>query len=695
MLVRTVASCLVLGWVSSIAFAATQSASPMVAIPNNTPKFTSTKTDLGPVSSATEMEVSVWLNVHNRSEMDTLAESLYDSTSPNFHRWISHSQFVSEFAPTAAELQTVQSYLTSNGLSIISVGPDNFSVTARGTVSVIEKAFSVSIHQFQVKGQVITANTTDPKMTGPVAALVSSVSGLNSMQFTHPYMLANGKGQSAPASGTGASGGGFQSLAGGTGSTGKSAAPNFFTSNCFLAPTTESFVGTDGLGNPVSATFTGNGYSNSQYGCGYTPAEIQKAYNLNALYREGYDGTGQTIVIVDWCGSPTIKADANAFSSRFGLPPLTSDNFKIINFPTPSTCAAPDPEINIDVEWAHAIAPGANIVLLVPPTASFADVNNALLYAIANQLGNVISNSYGSEELYTDPSVLVEENLIAEIASMTGISANFSSGDGGDDTFDDPVDNPASVSAPADSPWATAVGGVSLALNSDGSIKWQTGWGTNIDPVALSDTLADPPSYQYFGGGFVGGSGGGASAVFGKPKYQSKLPGKFRQVPDISWLADPYTGGVIAITEPFVSPSLEYQVYGGTSLACPMFSGLWAIANQEAGYPLGSAALSVYSLPAKTITDILPVGSKTNVTAVVTDSLGTTPYPADYLAAPLENTTTYYDAIWNIPLEQDTMYILTFGTDSGLTITKGWDNATGLGVPNAKAFADYFASSAP
>src|SRR5206468_1333294 len=99
-------------------------------------------------------------------------------------------------------------------------------------------------------------------------------------------------------------------------------------------------------------------------------------------------------------------------------------------------CAGVDPEINLDVEWAHAIAPGAKINLVVPPTASFLDVDYAQLYAVALHLGNVISGSYGSQESFTPPGILDEENMISEVAAVVGISANFSSGDYGDFTFD-------------------------------------------------------------------------------------------------------------------------------------------------------------------------------------------------------------------------------------------------------------------
>ena len=168
------------------------------------------------------------------------------------------------------------------------------------------------------------------------------------------------------------------------------------------------------------------------------------------------------------------------------------------------------------------------------------------------------------------------------------------------------------------------------------------------------------------------------------------MPGTGRQLPDVSWLADPFTGAYIAISVSGAIPELQYEVYGGTSLACPMFSALWAIANQIAGSPLGQAAPYLYGIAASAITDIVPVSSETNVTGTVADSSGIENYSAAYLAAPLVNTTSFISAIWDYPLEEDTGYILTFGTDSSLVVTKGWDNVTGLGVPNPTALTNYF-----
>jgi subtilase family serine protease len=465
----------------------------------------------------------------------------------------------------------------------------------------------------------------------------------------------------------------------------KSPLSSFFSSNCFHGPVTDNLTNN---GELPAAAYTGNLYDSTNIGgCGYTPPEIQTAYNLSGLYKNGYDGHGQTIAIFEICNTATIESDANAFSAQFGLPALTSANFSVVEYPVPAPCDSPSIEESLDVEWAHAVAPGANIVVLVTPNIStdsgFAqDIDMALLYAVAKHLGNVVSFSYGLPEIFFAPADLDETNLLTEIAAMSGISANFSSGDSGDYTESG---LPATVEYPASTQYGTAVGGISLALNSSNAIQWQAGWGTNLNFLDDAGLVSDPPL-----GFFYGGSGGGSSAFFSKPAFQHKLAGSFRRLPDISWIADPFTGVVLDLTDNGVYPPREWLAIGGTSVSCPMFSGLWAIANQEAGTPLGQAARYVYSMPSSTITDIVPVGSSTNVTGAIADASGTTSYSASDLAQPLDGTTLFYDALWNVPLNQNTVDLVTFGTDTHLRTASGWDDVTGVGVPNPKAFADFF-----
>jgi subtilase family serine protease len=126
-------------------------------------------------------------------------------------------------------------------------------------------------------------------------------------------------------------------------------------------------------------------------------------------------------------------------------------------------------------------------------------------------------------------------------------------------------------------------------------------------------------------------------------------------------------------------------VVGGTSLACPMFSALWAISAQAAGTWLGQAAPILYTLPADAITDVVATNGPDNVSGITRIP----PNPAviesaDALAAPLGNTTEYVSTLFNGVSTR--WYVLTFGTDSSLTTGPGWDDVTGLGTPNGANF---------
>jgi subtilase family serine protease len=657
-------------------------------VAHNTPPYVSAAKILGSEDPAKTIEVSIWLNVHNPAQLDTLAGELYDPQSPQYRKFLTRAQFAARFAPTAEEAKSVQQFFESHNLKVVKVAPDNFFVRARGTVADVETAFHIQLNNYQVHGKTIRANDRDPYIDGEAAPLVRSVSGLDTGTYDHgaiarPTALPNSK---AVALGPKA----------------VSGSSDFYSNICFDGTETETFYPDPEFYSPFPiGTYSGNHLNMptvTSLGCGYTPPEIQTAYGLTGLYAEGYDGSGQTIGIIDWCGSSTVQSDLNAFSAYFGLP---QPALTITYIPTPSQCidSGDSAEIDIDVEWAHAIAPGAAINLIVPPSASFQDIDQAEYIAIDEDLATVLSGSYGAVELDEPSSELENGNLINEFGAVTGIGVSFSTGDYGDFEAYNAISwnnwGPASVQYPADSPYATAVGGVSLALNSDNSIAWQSGWGNNR-PLLAAEGQVYNPSFptNYFSPNentnFEFGSGGGPSAFFPKAAYQKKLPGKFRQLPDVSWLADPYTGGVILITVPDEYPPQVWEVYGGTSLACPMFAGLWAIAQQEAGAPLGQAAPYLYSMPAATIRDVLPLSSKNNVIASMQEATGITKFSAPQVAWDTTGV-KFISAIWDFAWDEYTAYDMTFGTDSSLTVKKGWDNVTGLGTPNAQAFADYFA----
>jgi subtilase family serine protease len=642
---------------------------------------------------STTLDVSIWLNPRNKDQLDALAQELYDPASPNYRRWLKSADIAARFAPSAAQVETVREFFAAQNLKVVSVGPNNFFVRARGAAADIERAFNVKLNYYKIGAQTVRTSDVEPMVVGPAAEHVYSISGLSDMQFQHSPVTIAG---TSPTATGGAGGVGVTSLLAKPVATADS---TFFETACFPGSKTES-VTTQGGGYP-KATYRGNSYNSGLTGCAYSPANVYKAYGLDKLHAEGQNGAGQTIVILDMCGSPTIQQDANAFSKRFGLPALTAANFQIIQPTGPSTCAGETPEINLAVEWAHAIAPGAKIALVIAATGLTQDVDQAWFYAVNYGLGNVISGGFsiseGQYNFFGQTTELAKESLIAELGAIQGIASNFMSGDFGSNCYIFPG---CSASFPASIPYVTAVGGVSLALNPDSTIAFQTAWSSSEFSLDVQGEIFDA-SVPGFGGQPIGGylfaSGGGPSAYFAKPSFQKHLHGSFRQTPDISWLADPFTGVSVLISQPGELPEQVWTAVGGTELATPMFSALWAIANQEAGVPLGQAAPYLYSMPAATITDIVPYTSTTSPTAQVSlSSTDVQNFNALQVTFGIFGSDEsyfgpFYSAKWDYPLYSDTVIVLSFGSDPQLRTGPGWDNMTGVGTPNAKAFADHFA----
>ena len=653
-------------------------------ISGNTPGFVRKATDLGPVDPSTVIAVAVWLQLHNENQLDALVAAQQQRGSGQYHKWITQDQFDASFGPTSQELKSVQNYLNAKGLSTVDVAENNMFVKVQGTVANIQKVFHVQIHNYNFNGQNYRSNTGDPSVNDASGAHIAAITGLDDFgyqpHFVQPTDADGNPFPSRPLNTVGPSG-------------------FFFEAQAFRPPETHTFTG-----NGHTATYTGNRYgadiTNTTLGHlppqGYQPSEVQTAYNLNSVYEAGLDGTGQTIVIVDAYGSATIEGDAQVFSALYGLPPVNLQIVKaqgISNNPhgVPRNW---DIETTLDVEWAHAVAPGANIALVLATDHSSLD--EAINYAVVHHLGNVISNSWGNFESLGNPARFIRDDRIFQMAIAQGIDVNFSSGDFGDDSV---VLGFAGVDFPASSPFVTAVGGTSLALNPDNTMKFQTGWGTNLTRIANispsggvvpDDNPPVVPPLKILGApfynpniflGFQFGAGGGESGFFAQPSFQSGfVPAGNRMIPDISFLADPFTGVEIIITDP-ASGLLSVTTIGGTSLASPMFSAMIAIASQKAGHGLGQAAQLVYGLPAGAITDVTATTSATNATG----SIDGTPQTADSLASPLGNTTSYFSALYNSPFSTR-WFVITFGTNTSLTTGPGWDNTTGVGTPNGLDF---------
>ena len=628
------------------------------------PQLATVSTDLGRAQPATPITLTVHLNMHDTQSFNDALKALYTPGSSTYHHWMSASD-IARYAPSAAEVQAVTSALKSYGVSVLSVAKDNLSIRARGTAASVESAFQTEIHQFTRNGAAYHANVTPASLVGPAASLVRGVTGLTSLQMKPllKYQVNPATGQRIVKQSTG----GFSGIA---------------TNDCFGDPGSVTLT-TAGADLPF-AVYVGNTYSpNPDLICSWAPSQLQAYYGLTAAYAQGLDGTGQTIVIVD---GPTdgaqLQSDLAQFSTLAGLPAITSSNFTVLypdgpvnpvelEFDTWQT------EASLDVEWAHSIAPGAKIVIEIMPTDDWLEFEYAIDYAREHALGNVISNSYGSAEATFGAYTVKGFDQVLETAAAAGIAVNFASGDTGDEG----LGNAGGALYPASSAFVTSIGGTSIAIPNGSGGTADVGWGS--DAVLLSQGLTavvDPPQRAFFGG-----SGGGTSSFFAKPAFQQSLPGTARSLPDIAADADPGTGVV------YVQDGLAQTGLGGTSLACPIFSAIWAIANQAAGTPLGQAAPLLYTLPATAINDVVPVSSPDNVSGIIVDSNGETDYSAASLLAPLYSTTQFYSTLWD---QGGGVYVdLAFGTDTSLTVTPGWDNVTGLGVPNGLAFINAVAAA--
>jgi subtilase family serine protease len=427
----------------------------------------------------------------------------------------------------------------------------------------------------------------------------------------------------------------------------------------------------------------------------FSPQAIQAAYNVGPLHGSGIDGTGMTIAIVDSYGSDTMRHDLHVFDQAFGLPPMCGEEgvtcapgmptYSEFHFQgSPATKAQPGNgthqedksawalEVALDVETAHAMAPGANILLVTTPTAEtlgvqgFPDMMNAEQYVIDHHMADVISQSFASAEDAFGSAQSLQTLRHAFISARdAGVTVLGSSGDGGSaNDRKTPVGQGGStipyptVEWPASDPLVTGVGGTYLCT----------------DPTNTASRVvdsADPPSKCQANPGQaeVGWtfSGGGFSHVFGKPAYQDTLPagstaiGDMRGVPDIGLQASATTGALVYLSLPpdgqsglkcgSTPCSTGWYDIGGTSLSCPQWAGLVAMADQIHGGRLGLINPRLYDLAS--------------------------------------NASTYASDFYDVTVGNNT----SDPSITGYPATTGWDPVTGLGTPNAAALLPALAGS--
>lgn len=349
----------------------------------------------------------------------------------------------------------------------------------------------------------------------------------------------------------------------------------------------------------------------------YSPLQYRQAYDANPLYAHGITGKGRTIAIVDSYGSPTIANDLHVFDQNYGIadPPslqvITPVGAPPPFDPTDSTQTGWATETTLDVEYAHAMAPEANILLVETPVAEtlgvtgFPEMMAAENYVINHHLADVISQSFGATE-NTFPSTQSLLNLRSAFlnADRHNVTVLASSGDDGatdpsdlnGDLYSMPVN-----SWPSSDPLVTSIGGTQLHLDAAGN---------RIAPD------------QVWNDGY-GASGGGLSQVFSRPSYQNSVRsvvGNHRGTPDISMSAAVDGAGIIYYS--FNPARLGWHLVGGTSEAAPIFAGVVALADQVAKHSLGNIDSALYTLGRLPQTGIVDVTIGDNSFA------GVTGYPA-------------------------------------------------------------------
>ena len=424
----------------------------------------------------------------------------------------------------------------------------------------------------------------------------------------------------------------------------------------------------------------------------FNPTTMRNSYNVSSLISAGHDGTGVTIAIIDSFGNPNMASDLNVFNTQMGTPHMCGEpgvncssgmpTFQHLFWNGKTMVKAPPSGSNgtglqtrniwaletaLDVEWAHSIAPGANILNVTTNPAETLGVQGfpammaAEQFIVDNHLASVISQSFASaEEAFASTKSLLNLRHAFISAAASGVTVLGSSGDGGSaNSKKTPVKNPVTfpfptVEWPASDPLVTGVGGTYLCTSPF------TGMGVdNTDPPT---ECQGQPNREI---AWID-AGGGFSHVFAKPDYQKSLPGgstpigAMRGVPDIAYQASSHTGVLVYDTAPgdatggVICPggnpcSAGWYVVGGTSSSAPQWAGLVAIADQMAGHGLGLINPKLYSL-----------ASGPNYSSYFYDV-----------------TTGNNQADPSIP---------------GFNATTGWDPVTGLGTPNAAMLVPALAS---
>ncbi|MGN6473073.1 MAG: S53 family peptidase [Mycobacteriales bacterium] len=601
--------------------------------------------------SSTPVQFSLALKGRNQAELRRLVAEVSDPSSPSYRHFLSTAQYNRRFAPTAAEAKAARTWLQRAGFVVDATTAGRTLVTAHAPASVVGRVFGAAFGLFRVAGSLLRAPLSVPTMPVALRPIVSTVLGLAQNRAVSDA----------------------------------SPAPAFLNAR----PCSRYY------GQRIAAKLPRfHGAHQPSAVCGYSMRQIRSAYGVD---RVRSTGRGATVGVVDAFASPTITADVNQWSRRMGLPRLASGQLVqqtlpgISGLPELSPAGVPvlDPqgwagEESLDIEAVHGMAPRAKIVYYAALSGFGVNAGayevglEPLIVALAQAVGDgkvdIISNSWGGANDSPTPGDIQVFNVITQQAAAKGITIDFSTGDSGDEVAEA---GKHLANFPATSPDVTAVGGTTLEVGDGGQRLSESYWGTERVPFVHG-------SWDFAKKSFSGGAGGGVSTAYAEPSWQRGVvpaseatyggvsPGRVE--PDLSLVADSTTGILIGQTQHFANGANRYGEYriGGTSVSCPLLSGMLALAVASAHHRLGLITPTLYAKArteggrAKLFYDPVAVRRVNGMST-------------------LANVRPDYTATDN-PASKVTYSLRTLSNLSTLHALRGYDDSTGLGVPRAVAF---------
>ena len=609
----------------AVAAAPTASAAPKgsVTITNTLPRWLSKATKVSVTPNVTKPQtVRVYLSPNGGlAALQAKVAAVSNPTSAEYGQYLSVAQYDAAYEPTSAAVASVSSYLKSSGLTVSGVEAYHRYITASGSRAALDSAFGVTLGTYTHDGQTVTAPASAAVLPASVGSSVLTITGLD----TTAQIKTHDDSTTPP--------------------------PAAFVN---ALPCNQNY------GN-LLATYKADyktklpqfkGQTLPYVTCGYTGPEFRSAYEGDTALT----GKGVTVAITDAYSWQLMQSDADQYTKGHGDGSYLPGQ---LTFHLPSTftnqaeCGPSgwSGEETLDVEAVHAMAPEANIRYYGSSSCFDDDFTDTLARVVQDDVAKLVTNSWsGDEGDESSATVAADEQGFLQ-GAMQGQSFLFSSGDDGDNLAATGLKQ---VGYPASDPYVTGAGGTSTGI-AYGSTLFQTSWGTYSYALAGKSWNAL---------GFNAGGGGGFSSLFNRPSYQNGVvptgTSSGRGVPDVSMDADANTGMLVGQTQAFPDGSVHYSEYrlGGTSLASPLLAGFFALAVQSAGKGFGLLNPLLYA-------------QKTTITDVTAPT-------SNYVGVVRVNNNNSVDASDGL-----SYFVRTFGHDSSLPTTNGWDSSTGLGVPNA------------